>query len=438
MDLVRDDIKMLYRKYLGTSIMSAVVMSIYSIVDSVAIGQSEGPIGSAALAVITPLYGLFAFLSILCGVGGAVLYSNAKGEEKYEKANVFFTTATAMMAILVLLAWSGFALFHDPILTFFGADTELMPKVMEYAWWIIGFMPMFLLSMFISAFIRNDNAPGLAMAAVIIGGCINIFGDWFLVFPLGMGMKGAGIATVTGTTVQMIILCTHFFTKKCSLRLVKPFRVFPAIRKTLITGFGTAVLDLGVVIIAILINNQIMRYGSATALAVYGVVATISSLFQALFNGVGQAIQPIVSANCGAGLSDRMNHAWKLALATVIGLGIVFTAVGMLFPTQMVRLFMDVTPEVIDAAPGIIRPYFLVFLFLGINIAATYYLQSAMHSKMSMVVGILRSIVISGLLLVVLPFLLDILGVWLAMPIAELIVMVITLRYIRKESERRI
>ena len=437
MDLVKDDIKRLYRKYLSASIMSAVVMSIYSIVDSVAIGQSEGPAGSAALAVITPLYGIYAFLSILCGVGGAVLYSNAKGEEKIEKANAYFTNATAMMAVFVLLAWGGFALFHNPILTFFGADAELLPKVMEYAWWIIGFMPMFLLSMFISTFVRNDNAPGLAMTAVIIGGCINIFGDWFLVFPLGMGMKGAGIATVAGTTVQLIVLCTHFFTKKCSLKLVKPFHALPAICGTLITGFGTAVLDLGVVIIAILINNQIMRYGSTTALAVYGVVATISSLFQAIFNGVGQAIQPIVSANCGAGLLDRIKQTWKLAVTTVVGLGIVFTAVGMLFPTQMVRLFMDVTPEVIAAAPGIIRPYFLVFLFLGFNIAATYYLQSAMHSKMSMVVGILRSIAVSGLLVIVLPSLLDnILGVWLAMPIAELIVMVIALCYIRKEIRK--
>ncbi len=361
----------------------------------------------------------------------SIVNSNAKGEERYEKANAFFTTATVLMAIFVLLIWGGFALFHEPILAFFGADAELMPKVMEYAWWIIGFMPMFLLSMFISAFVRNDNAPGLAMAAVIIGGCINILGDWFLVFPLGMGMRGAAIATVTGTTIQTIVLCTHFFTKKCSLRLIRPFGVFPTIRKIFITGFGTSVLDLGVVILAILINNQIIRYGSNTALAVYGVVATISSLFQALFNGVGQAIQPIVSANCGAGLTARMNHTWRLALRTIIAMGIIFTAIGLLFPTQMVRLFMDTTSEVITDAPNIIRPYFLVFLFLGINIVATYYLQSAMHSKMSMLIAVLRSIVISGLLLVVLPIMFDILGVWLAMPIAELTVTVIALRYIR-------
>ena len=142
------------------------------------------------------------------------------------------------------------------------------------------------------------GAPGLAMAAVIIGGCVNIFGDWFFGFPLGMGMTGAALATVIGTCVQVIIMCLHFFSRKCTLRLVKPNHIMPAIRQTLSIGFGASILDLGTVILAIIMNNQIMRYGNATALAVYGVVATISSLFQALYCGVGQAIQPIVSANC--------------------------------------------------------------------------------------------------------------------------------------------
>lgn len=190
---------------------------------------------------------------------------------------------------------------------------------------------------------------------------------------------------------------------KCSLRLVKPFHAFPAVCGILVTGFGTAVLDLGVVILAILINNQIIRYGNNIALAIYGVVATISSLFQALFNGVGQAIQPIVSANRGAGSTDRIKHTWKLALTTVTGMGLAFAAVGLLFPVEMILLYMDATPEVIAAVPDIIRPYSLTFLSLGINIAATYYLQSAMHSRMSMIIGILRSIAVSGLLLVILP-----------------------------------
>lgn len=434
MDFITGDIKQLYRKFLTASMASAMVMSIYSFVDTIAVGQSEGPAGAAAMAVITPLYGVLIFLGILCGVGGSVLYGNARGEGKEEKANALFTAATGLMLFLILLVWIFFALFHQQIFTFFGADAELMPKVMEYARWLIWFLPVFILPTFISSFIRNDGAPGLAMAAVIIGGCVNIFGDWFFVFPLGLGMTGAAIATVLGTSVQVIIMCIHFFTKKCTLRIVKPNHVKPAICQTLGIGFGASILDLGTVILSIIMNNQIMRYGDTNALAVYGVVATITSLFQALYCGVGQAIQPIVSANCGAMQAERIKQVWKMSLTTVIVLGIGFTAVGELFPTQIVRLFMDVTPEVLMVAPGIIRPFFLLFLFLGITVLATYHLQSIMHGRMSMMIAVLRSVVISGLLIYVLPLFVGILGVWVAMPISELVVAAIALFYLHSRT----
>lgn len=247
-------------------------------------------------------------------------------------------------------------------------------------------------------------------------------------------MTGAAIATVLGTSVQVIIMCIHFFSKKCTLRIVKPNHVKPAICQTLGIGFGTSVLDLGTVILSIIMNNQIMRYGDTNALAVYGVVATITSLFQALYCGVGQAIQPIVSANCGAMQADRIKQVWKMSLTTVIVLGIGFTAVGELFPTQIVRLFMDVTPEVLTVAPGIIRPFFLLFLFLGVTVLATYHLQSIMHGRMSMMIAVLRSVVISGLLIYILPLVMGILGVWVAMPISELIVAIIALIYIQKRT----
>lgn len=434
MDFITSDIKQLYRKYLFASMASAMVMSIYSFVDTISVGQSVGPIGAAAMAVITPLYGVLIFLAILCGVGGSVLYGNARGEGNDEKANALFTAATGLMIGLILFVWVLFALFHEPIFAFFGADAELMPTVMEYARWLIWFLPVFILPTFVSSFIRNDGAPGLAMSAVIIGGCVNIFGDWFFCFPLGMGMTGAALATVLGTCIQVIIMCSHFFTKKCTLRFVKPNHIKPAICQTLSIGFGASVLDLGTVILAIIMNNQIMHYGDTTALAVYGVVATITSLFQALYCGVGQAIQPIVSANCGAMQAERIKQTWKMSFVTVIVLGCVFTAIGELFPEQIVRLFIDATSEVVEAAPSIIRPFFLLFLSLGVTVLATYLLQSIMHGTMSMVIAVLRSVVVSGLLLYVLPLFLDIVGVWIAMPISELVVAAIALFYLHSRT----
>lgn len=434
MDLLNTDMKILYRKYLIASLASAMAMSIYSFVDTIAVGQAEGPIGSAAMAVITPLYGILIFFGILCGVGGSVLYGNARGEGRGEQANALFTAAAGLMAVVTLLAWAGFLLFHESIFTFFGADAELMPKVMEYAQWLIWFLPVFIAPTFVSSFIRNDGAPGLAMAAVITGGCVNIFGDWLLVFPFGMGMGGAAIASMIGTSVQVAIMCSHFFSKKCTLRFVKPSHARSAICQILGIGFGASVLDLGTVLLAIIMNNQIMRYGNTTALAIYGVITTISALFQSLYSGVGQAIQPIVSANCGARRTDRIRNVWKLSLGTVIIMGAAFTAIGELFPEQIVKLFMDVTPGVLNAAPGIIRPYFTLFLFLGITVLSTYYLQSIMQGKMSMAISVLRSAVISGLLLMLLPVFVDILGVWIAMPISEFVVAIIALLYICRKG----
>lgn len=116
---------------------------------------------------------------------------------------------------------------------------------------------------FLAAFVRNVNAPGLVMAGVISGGCFNVFGDWFFVFPLGMGMEGAAIATVLGTTLQCLIICSHLFRKRCRLKLAKPFRMGKAIRKIFVIGIGASLLDLGTVVLSTITNNQILRYGNA-------------------------------------------------------------------------------------------------------------------------------------------------------------------------------
>lgn len=433
MDFIRDDIRTLYFKFLLPSMASAIVMSIYSFVDAIAVGQSEGASGTAAMAVIAPVYGVIVFLSLLCGIGGSVMMSMAKGEGNEEKGNACFTVSVLCMSILTGIAWAIFLLFREPIFTLFGANAEIMPKTVEYGRWIVWFLPAFIFPIFIGAFIRNDGAPKLAMTAVIIGGCVNMFGDWFLVFPLGMGMNGAAIATVIGTSVQALIMASHFFRKSCGLKLVKPHHMLRGFRRLLQIGIGASVLELGAVVIGMLMNNQILKYGDTVELAVYGAIATIMSLFQALFGGVGQAIQPLVSSNFGAKEPDRIRRAWSLSIITVIAFGIVFTMLGEFFPLQITRLFIKATPEVLAAAPEIFRLYFPLFLFLGITVLADYYLQSVMEEKMSVVIGLLHSVIASSILIRSMPVFWEMRGVWLAMPIAEFITASVGLLYVVKK-----
>ncbi len=432
MDFITADPIKLYKKYLIPSMGSALAVSIYSFVDTIAVGQSEGELGAAAMAVICPLFGFMVFLSILCGIGGSVLLSAARGEGKPEKANAFFTIALGMIIVLTLIFWGLLLLFHDPIFMFLGADEVILAKVMEYAKWIIWTFPVFIAPTFIGSFLRNDGAPMLDMAAVIIGGCVNMFGDWFFVFPLGMRMEGAAIATVLGTSLQVLIMCGHFFRKKCGLRLVKPGNWWRGVRKICLIGVGAGILDLGTVLIAVLMNNQIMRYGGPVELAVYGVVSAISPLFQAFFGGVGQTIQPLVSANCGAGETERTRLFWRFGLITSLMIGVLTSCLGEFFPVPIARLFMDASPEAIAIVPSVFQPYFLLFVPLGVTVLATYYLQAILHGKISMLIALLRSALVSGLLICLLPLRWGLAGVWLALPVSELLVMLIALFYIRK------
>ena len=132
MDLITSDIKQLYKKFLIASITSALATSVYTFVDSIAVGQAEGPTGSAAMAAISPFYGIMVFLAILCGIGGSVLMSKARGGGNMEKGNAYFTASILLMGLLTAAAWVAFGLFYKQIFMFFGADEALMPKVMDY------------------------------------------------------------------------------------------------------------------------------------------------------------------------------------------------------------------------------------------------------------------------------------------------------------------
>ena len=146
MDLLTSKIKPMYFKYLTAALGSALISSIYGVVDMAMVGQYQGPEGTAALAVVSPVWNIIYSLGLLMGIGGSVLFSTLRGEsaQNQKKSNEYFTAA------------------------------------------VIGV---------VAAFLRNDGNPGLATKAVLFGGIFNVFGDYFFVFVLQMGIMGAGLAT---------------------------------------------------------------------------------------------------------------------------------------------------------------------------------------------------------------------------------------------------
>lgn len=423
MDLLKDKIKPIYLKYLSAAFGSALISSIYSVVDMSMVGQYQGPDGTAALAIVAPIWNIIYSLGLLMGIGGSVLLANLRGEDEnnIEKSNQYFTTALIGVTVLSLISWVLIVLFDAQLLTLFGASEDLLSLARDYVLPIKFVIPCFLFNQMLAAFLRNDGDPALATKAVIFGGIFNVFGDYFFVFPCNMGIFGAGLATAMGSVFSLLLMLIHFKKKTNTLHLVKPTNILNKTKKICITGFSTFFIDVAMGILTILFNRQIQKYLGTNALSIYGIIINVSTFVQCCAYSIGQASQPIISINYGASNGERIKETLKYAIYTAIFFSIIWTFAVEVFPNAFVKLFMTPTDEILQLAPSIFRAYGLSFILLPLNIFSTYYFQAIMKPKTSFIVSIARGAIISGLLICVLPLLFSGSAIWYAMPITELI-----------------
>ena len=422
MDLLHSKVKPMYFKYLAAASGSAMVSSIFAMVDAMMVGQYHGPSGSAALAVFNPLWSIIYSLGLLAGIGGSVLFATARGRRDEADAQGYFTLSVLLGLVFSVLAVAGIGIFNEPLFRMFGADDQLLALAQRYLRPILFSIPFCLCSNILAAFLRNDGNPGLATKAVIASGIFNVIGDYVFVFVLDMGISGAGLATAIAQVVTVGTMMLHFVSKKNTLRLVKPLRAMQKLGQIFGTGFPSAVSDLSMGIICVLFNRQIMAYLGTDALSVYGVMTQVTAFVQCLAYGAGQAAQPILSQNYGAGQPKRIRECTRYGLYTSGVMGLVWVGVMMLAPSLVIQAFMDPTPAVMAIAPGIIRAYGISYILLPFNIFATYFFQAMMKAHIAMVASIARGVVISGGFIFLLPVIAGADSIWFAMLLTEILV----------------
>lgn len=421
MDLLKSNVNKIFFKYLFAAIGSALITSIYSIVDCIMVGQYEGPDGTSALAVVMPIWNMMFAFALLFGLGGSVLMSNLRGKGMHRQGNAMFTSSFICVCAITAIMLPIFIVFDAPLLKLFGAgdNQHVLALSRDYAFWLKFAMPLFTIGQALAVFIRNDNNPSLAMAAVLSGGIFNIFGDYIFVFVADMGASGAGLATSIGQFIAVCVLLTHFLRKKNTLRFVRPERFFRSVETMIKVGCPTFVIDMAAALSSTLFNNQIREYCGFAALAVFGVIINVAMMVQSFSSGIGQAIQPIVSVNYGAENHQRVKSFFLRGLGTVGVFTAVIVALCMLLPKELIYAFMTPTEEVLASGPSYMRAYFVAFVFMIYNIFSMYYLQAVMRSWLSVAVSVLRSLILGGGLVLLLPPLLGADIVWWVMPIAE-------------------
>lgn len=271
-DLLHDDVNRLFYKYLIPSISATLVTSIYILADTVMIGRGVGSLGIAALNILLPLFSLFFATGMMFGVGGSVLFSFAKGRKDDRDAREHFTAAFAGVVLMAVFYEVFCNLFFDQLTALLGRNEAMDGLVREYGRILVAGAPVFLLSSFLQAFVRNDKAPKTAMTAVIAGGVSNVFLDYLFIFPMGMGMAGGAVATVIGSVITVGILCTHFFSPHNSLKLTRNFKI-RYIWEAVINGISSFVVDMANGIVIFLFNRQLLAYVGDLGVVVYGIIS---------------------------------------------------------------------------------------------------------------------------------------------------------------------
>lgn len=339
-----------------------------------------------------------------------------------------------------MITWLIVILFDKELLILFGAEETLLPLARKYIFPVKFAVPSFLFTQLMSAFLRNDGNPGLATKAVLFGGIFNVFGDYFFVFVLDMGIMGAGLATAMGSVFSLLMMLSHFRGKNNTLRLEKPGRPFFMLRRICVTGFSTFFIDVAMGILTMLFNRQILKYLGTDALSVYGIIINISTFVQCCAYSIGQASQPIISTNYGAGKGERINQILKYAIGTAVVFGVVWSALAIFVPNLFVRIFMTPTEKILAIAPKIIRSYGISFMLLPFNIFSTYYFQAMLKPAVSFIVSVSRGALISGIFIYLLPAVAGADAIWFSMPLTELIVAVfvaIKMKQYARQSVRK-
>ena len=321
----------------------------------------------------------------------------------------------------------------DRLISLLGGTPAIYDYVYSYMKWVLRFLPVLLLANFMSCFVRNDNNPRLSMAAVIGGGILNVFLDWLFVFPLKMGMGGAALASMLGMLLSLLIASSHFLRKSCRLKFIKPKSFIADFKNILMTGISSFINEFSNGLIVCLFNLQILRYSNEITLSVYGVISNCSILFCSMFTGIGQAVQPLISISYGAGKPERIKKFKRYGIITALIMGAVFTLIGVVSPIGVMKVFTTVSEETAAIGNTALRMYFIAFIFMGINIISSYYMQAVIRNTEAFIISFLRSILFSCTLVFIMPKLFGISGIWTVMPVSEALTAVISLILMKRK-----
>ncbi|MBR5069965.1 MAG: MATE family efflux transporter [Bacteroidales bacterium] len=422
------------------SIIAMSASSIYNLCDSIFIGRGAGPLAIAGLAITFPLMNISAAFGAMLGVGSAAQTSVKMGEGNQQRALMIFGNMLRLDITIGLIITTLGLLFLDPILRLFGASDATLPYAHDYMQIILAGNIVTHTFLGMNDQLRATGNPRRAMTAQLMAVVINIILDALFIFGFGWGMRGAALATVMGQICAWIFEFRFFLEKSNFVHFARiGMRVrMDIIREILAIGLSPFCVNLCHCLIVIIINRSLIAQGGAEGdsyVGVYGIVNRVSLLIIMMVMGFGQGLQPIVGFNIGAKLYGRVRGVMKFALAcatTVMTLGylIVF-----LFPGPLASLFTTDTDMVNKCIPAL-RIIMCTFTLVGPQMMTMSFFQSSRRAGIAILLSTSRQLLFLLPLLLFLPRMLGVYGVWWSFPISDLLSFLLAAFFLLREFRR--
>ncbi|MDR0749528.1 MAG: MATE family efflux transporter [Tannerellaceae bacterium] len=426
-------------QYALPAIVAMTASSIYNMVDSIFIGHGVGALAIAGLALTFPLMNLAAAFGSLVGVGAATLISVKLGQKDYGGARRILGNVLVLNAILGISFTLICLPFLDRILYSFGASEATLPYAREYMQVILTGNVVTHLFLGLNNVLRASGAPKYSMYATLASVVINCILNPVFIFGMDWGIRGSAWATVISQVISLVWQLCYFANSKHFIHFTKGVY---KLKKDLVgsifsIGLSPFLMNICSSLIIILINRGLKEYGGDMAIGAYGIVNRIVFLFVMIIMGLNQGMQPIAGYNFGAGRFDRVKEVLKITVMYAAGIASFGFLLCHLVPSVIVRMFTT-DRELIKASVYGLHIVFAVFPLVGFQMVAVNFFQSIGKAPKAIFLSLTRQAIFLIPCLLILPSLLGVLGVWISLPIADSLSVIVSYIVLRNQLKARL
>lgn len=401
--------------------ISMALLAIYTFTDSFVIGQKLGSAALGAMGICTPVITLTYAFGYLFGKGGAALYSIALGQNDMQRAKTIHNTSEFCMLVFGIAAAIVLNLLIHPFAAFLGADASNMEYVIPYLRVILIAIPALMMEISTTCYVNNDGQPNISMETTVIAVIANVILDFVFVYGFQWGMFGAAFATVfcscMGTVMKLVYVCTRSEGLKPSFRQIR----LSQIGSILGSGFSSLILESSSAIVTFVFIAQAIRYYGNSGSVIYTVIMNWTLIAVNLVIGVSEAAQPLISLSYGMKDATGLTAYLRYSVLSALLLGVLFEIIGYGFTPQLVTVFANDNPELIQLIIRCMRMYLPAFLLMGFGICIGSYFQASGKAAQSFVIMTLRGIILPVAFAFLFPALFGTSSLWFATPAAELV-----------------